>query len=64
MNCKNHTRTTIHNSRDEGHRNAPVQPFRYVKYRRRICLDCGERFTTYEMHDSQLKRLLKLAGKL
>jgi transcriptional regulator NrdR family protein len=44
-----HTRSQVTDSREEGHRHASMQEYRYLKRRRRKCIDCGHKFTTYEM---------------
>lgn len=48
MICR-HTRSQVTDSREEGHNYASMREFRYIKRRRRKCIDCQERFTTYEL---------------
>jgi len=58
MNTCRHTRFKTVRAHVEGHRKATNQPFRYQVFRRRECLDCGERFNTYELTESQICQLI------
>jgi transcriptional regulator NrdR family protein len=57
MTACRHTRSKVTASREEGHTDTPKRSFRYIKFRRRECLDCGAKFVTFELTDEQLKRM-------
>lgn len=56
MTCR-HTRSSVSESREEGDERYASTDFRYYKIRRRVCQDCGQRFTTYELTDIQVDQL-------
>lgn len=55
MTCR-HTRSEVTETREEGHDNAPSPEFRYEKFRRRKCLDCGYNFQTFELTPDQIDK--------
>jgi hypothetical protein len=52
-NCR-HTESDVYESREEGYLTAPCTKFRYLKFRRRRCKDCGHRFRTFEMTEEMI----------
>lgn len=63
MTCR-HTTSKVIGTREEGHRNAKATTFRYIKGRRRECLECGKRFNTFELSCKQLEYFMNLLSKI
>lgn len=57
MNVCPHTVTKTTNSRPWNHRNALRVNFEHIVYRRRECLKCKARFSTWELTGDQIEKL-------
>lgn len=60
-----HEKSIVVDSRECGHRYGNMRGYRYLKRRRRVCAECKERFTTYELKEDDLDDFAeKSSGRL
>ena len=54
MSC-NHTSTRCIQSRMQEHHSALRRDFKYTRYRKHLCLDCGHKWNTLEFDEEQMQ---------